>query len=178
MRFYRCRICGDPYMGSEAPSHCPFCGAQKEYMVTAADWTDENESISELTDISRANLEKALQLEVNNKAFYADASAKADLVELQGIFKNLSKIEGEHASVIKKILKVEPPAPEEEKKTASDNLHENLEAAREREKFASSFYAQSAGEATEERVKLVFGVLSQIEADHIQLETDLLNRGL
>lgn len=165
-------------MGSEQPSHCPFCGAHKEYMVAAADWTDENESIGELSDVSRANLEKALQLEVNNKAFYADASAKADLIELQGIFKNLSKIEGEHASAIKKILKTDPPEPEEEKKTASASIHENLEAAREREKFASSFYAQSAAEATEERVKLVFGVLSEIEADHIQLESDLIARGL
>lgn len=178
MKFYRCLICGDPYMGSEKPSHCPFCGALKEHLVSAADWVDENESIGELTDASRANLEQALQLEVNNKAFYADASAKADLIEMQGIFKNLSKIEGEHASTIKKILKVDPPAPEEAKKTASDSIHDNLEAAREREKFASSFYAASAGEATEDRVRKVFATLAEIESDHIQLESALLDRGL
>jgi rubrerythrin len=178
MKFYRCLICGDPYMGSEKPSHCPFCGAREEHLVSAAEWVDENESISELTGTSRANLEQAMQLEVNNKAFYADASARADLIELQGIFKNLSKIEGEHASTIKKILKVEPPEPEQAKKTASDSIHENLEAARKRETFASSFYAQSAGEATEERVKKVFSTLSEIESDHIQLESALLERGL
>jgi len=147
-------------------------------MVSAADWVDENESMGELSDISRSNLEKALQLEVNNKAFYADASARADLVELQGIFKNLSKIEGEHASTIRKMLKVEPPAPEDDRKSASDSIHDNLEAAREREIFASSFYAQAAGEAVEERVKKVFNTLSEIESDHIQLETALLDRGL
>lgn len=178
MKFYRCVICGDPYMGSDKPSHCPFCGAHQDYLVSAADWVDENESIGELSDISRSNLEKALQLEVNNKAFYADASSKADLIELQGIFKNLSKIEGEHASTIKKILKVQPPEPEDEKKTASDNIHENLEAAVEREKFASAFYGEAAGEASEERVKKVFTALSEIESDHIQLETALLGRGL
>lgn len=178
MKFYRCTICGDPYMGSEKPSHCPFCGAHRDHLVLAADWVDENASIGELSELSRANLEQALQLEVNNKAFYADASARADLIELQGIFKNLSKIEGEHASTIKKILKVEPPAPQDEKKSASDSIHDNLEAALEREKFASSFYAQAAGEAVEERVKKVFTVLSEIEADHIQLETALLGRGL
>lgn len=178
MKFYRCLICGDPYMGSEKPSHCPFCGAHQEHMVSAAEWVDENETISELSEKSRANLVQALQLEVNNKAFYADASAKSSRIELQGIFKNLSKIEGEHASTIKKMLKVEPPEPEEGRKNASENLHENLEAALERERFASSFYAQAAGEATDERVRKVFNTLSEIESDHIQLETALLDRGL
>ena len=165
-------------MGSDMPSHCPFCGAHQAYLVKAAEWVDENASIGELSDISRSNLEKALQLEVNNKAFYADASAKSDLIELQGIFKNLSKIESEHASSIKKMLKVEPPAPEDDRKTASDSIHDNLKAALEREKFASSFYAQAAGEAAEERVNKVFTALSEIESDHIQLETALLDRGL
>lgn len=179
MKFYRCLICGDPYMGSEKPSHCPFCGAHQEHMVAAAEWVNENDAMGELSDKSRANLEQALQLEVNNKAFYADASAKSgDNLEMQGIFKNLSKIEGEHASTIKKMLKVEPPAPEDDRKTASESIHDNLEAARERERFASSFYAQSAGEAAEERVQKVFTALSQIESDHIDLETDLLDRGL
>lgn len=125
MKFYRCQICGDPFMGTEPPSHCPFCGAHQEYLVSAAEWVDENTGL-ELSDISRANLEKAIQLEVNNKAFYADASAKAGIVELQGIFKNLSKIEGEHASTIRKMLNVEPPAPEDDRKTASDSIHDNL----------------------------------------------------
>lgn len=178
MEFYRCLVCGDPYMGKGKPSHCPFCGAHQEHLVAAADWVDENESIDVLSDKSRANLEQALQLEVNNKAFYADASAKADSIELQGIFKNLSKIEGEHASTIKKILKVDPPEPEEDRRYASDSIHDNLEAAREREIFASGFYGDAAGEAVEDRVRKVFETLSVIESDHIQLESALLERGL
>jgi len=29
MKMYRCRICGETYLGAEAPSHCPFCGAHR-----------------------------------------------------------------------------------------------------------------------------------------------------
>src|SRR5665648_185841 len=115
MKFYRCQICGDPCMAKEKPTNCPFCGATDEFLVDAADWIDENASLVELSDISRKNLEEALQLEVNNAPFYRDAMSRTKNMELQGIFKNLSKIEAEHASTIKKILKVEPLLPEEGK---------------------------------------------------------------
>ncbi len=178
MKFYRCLICGDPFMGDQLPTHCPFCGAHQQYMTSAADWTDENASLGELSDISRKNLEQALQLEVNNKAFYADAAAVTDSIELQGIFKNLSKIEGEHESTFKKMLQVEPPAPEPGRDRASESDHENLMEARGREEKASAFYGQASVEAIEERVKKVFRAVSEIESDHIQLETELLERGI
>ncbi|MDO8737210.1 MAG: ferritin family protein [Thermoleophilia bacterium] len=178
MKFYRCLICGDPYMGREKPSNCPFCGASDEYLVEAADWIDENESLGELSEISRKNLEEALQLEVNNAPFYRDAMARTKNVELQGIFKNLAKIEAEHASTIKKILKVEPPLPEAGKEVATDDDRENIEAAHEREVAATAFYAQSAVDATEVRVRKVFTALASIESDHIDLEQALLNKGV
>ncbi len=178
MKFYRCQICGDPFMGNEMPTHCPFCGAHQNYISSAADWTDENATVGDITDVERSNLEEALQLEVNNKAFYLDASGKADTLELQGIFKNLSKIEGEHASTFKKILKAEPPAPEPGKEKAADSDHENLVAARAREEHASAFYAQAALDATDPRINKVFKAIAEIESDHIDLEAALLDRGL
>jgi len=178
MKFYRCLICGDPYMGKEKPSNCPFCGASDEYLVDAADWIDENESLGELSDISRKNLEKALQLEVNNAPFYRDAMARTQNMELQGIFKTLAKIEAEHASTIKKILKEELPQPEEGKEVATDDDRENITAAHEREVAATAFYRQSAVEAVEERVIKVFTALSSIESDHIDLEQALLDKGV
>lgn len=178
MKFFRCQICGDPFMGNEMPSHCPFCGAHQNYISKAAEWVDENATIGEISGISRKNVEVALQLEVNNKVFYLEASGKADTIELQSIFKNLSKIEGEHASTFRKILKVEPPEPSDDRETASDSDHENLVKARELEEHASALYAQSALEAEEERIKKVFTAISEVESDHIVLETDLLDRGL
>ncbi|MHB8792761.1 MAG: ferritin family protein [Thermoleophilia bacterium] len=178
MKFYRCLICGDPYMGKEKPTNCPFCGASDEYMVNAADWIDENESLGELSDLSQKNLEEALQLEVNNAPFYRDAMMRTKNVELQGILKNLAKIESEHASTIKKILKVELPQPEEGKEVATDSDRENIAAAHEREVAAAAFYRQSAEEAVEERVKKVFTALASIESDHIDLEETLLGKDI
>lgn len=170
MNFYRCLICGEVYMGDAVPSNCPFCGAKAKYFVPAEEWVDENVGIETLSDVSRRNLQAALQLEVNNAPFYKDASAKAKSIELQGVFKYLFKIEREHADVVQKILKGEVPRPEPGKEVAGDGEIANLLAAHEREKHATKFYADSAREAVEVRVKKVFLALSEIESDHVKLE--------
>lgn len=163
-------------MGKEKPSNCPFCGAKDTYLVEAAEWVDENLSIDKLSEISKRNLEKALQLEVNNAPFYRDAMSKTKNTALQGVFKYLSKIEAEHASAVKKILRCELPQPETGKEAATDDDMKNLKAAHEREKAAAAFYRQAAQEAAEPRVKKVFIALSEIETDHIILEEKLLER--
>jgi len=173
MNFYRCLICGDVYMGKEKPSNCPFCGAKDKYLVDAAEWVDENLSIDMFSEISKTNLDKALQLEVNNAPFYRDAMSRTKDTALQGIFKYLSKIEAEHAATVKKILKCELPQPEKGKEAATDDDMENLKAAHEREKAATAFYRKAAQEAAEPRVKKAFTALSEIEADHIALEEKL-----
>jgi len=175
LKYYRCRICGDVYMGTAAPTNCPYCGAPGEYLVEARDWTDENLTITELSEVSRANLEKAIQLEVNNTLFYRDASANADTIELQGIFKCLAKVEKEHISVIKKILNADPPPPADDRELAVEDDTTNLRVAKSLEEHATSFYARSADEAVEPRVKTVFKALSEIEAEHIREEGRLLD---
>ena len=176
IEFSRCQICGEVYMGATRPSNCPHCGAKGKYMVPVADWTDENETITGLSGVSRENLVKALQLEVNNAPFYRDASEKAKTIELKGIFKGLGKIEAEHASLVRKILKCEMPAPEPGRKKASDDDLDNIRLAHDREIFATDFYKRSAENAAEPRVKKVFTALSEIENDHIDVEGRLLDR--
>lgn len=170
MNFYRCLICGEVYMGDSVPSNCPFCGAKSRYLVPIEEWVDENTGLGDLSDVSRANLEAAIQLEVNNAPFYRDAMKRAKSIELQGIFKYLAKIEQEHASVVRKILKGELPQPEPGKEIAGDDETANLQAAHEREKHATKFYADAAKQAVEPRVKKVFLALSEIESDHVKLE--------
>ena len=65
-QLFRCRICGDPYLGSEPPSFCPFCGAPQKYLVPAEEYVDRND-VPNLSARSRANLEKALDLEVQKR---------------------------------------------------------------------------------------------------------------
>ncbi len=174
MKFYRCLVCGEVYMGTDRPSNCPFCGAPQKYLVLNEEWVDENLDLGELSEISRQNLQKALQLEVNNSPFYRDAMNRTKNVVLQGVLKYLSKIEGEHASAVRKILKCEPIQPEPGKEVAVDDDRVNVEAAHAREVAATAFYKKAADEAIEPRVKKVFTALSEIESDHIDLEGTLL----
>ena len=174
MNFYRCLICCDVYMGQEKPSNCPYCGAKDRYLVNASEWVDENSGINTLSELSKRNLEEALQLEINNTPFYRDAMSKSRDIELQSVFKYLSKIEAEHASTIRKILKCELPIPEKGREVAKDNDIENLKAAHIREKAAAAFYKKAAVDAAEPRVKKVFTALSEIESDHVTLEEKLL----
>ena len=176
MEFFRCAICGEVYMGKARPSNCPFCGASEKHLLLNQEWIDENKDLAALSDISHENLEKALQLEMNNSPFYRDAMNRTSNVSLQGVFKYLAKIEGEHASAIRKILKCEPFDPESGKEIATNNDRENIEVAHAREVTATAFYKRAAGEAIEPRVKKVFTALSEIESDHIDLEEALLEK--
>jgi rubrerythrin len=176
MKFQRCLICGEVYMGTDKPSNCPFCGALGKYLVLHDEWIDENLSLGQVSAASRENLQKALQLEVNNSPFYRDAMGRTRNTALQAIFKYLAKIEGEHASTVRKILKCEMIEPEPGKEVALDDDRANLEAAHRREIAATAFYRKAADEANEPRVKKVFAALSEIEQDHIELERALLEK--
>ena len=173
---YRCLICGDPYMGEEIPTHCPFCGAEKTYIVKADAWLDENIGLISISEESEKNLRTSIQLEANNAPFYNDAMLKTRDVELQAIFKYLSKVEREHASVIKKILKCEVPAPEPGKDVAKDSDKENLITAHAREEGAAFLYKKFADQAKEPRIRKVFTALAEIESDHIIIEEALLKK--
>ncbi|WP_432821950.1 ferritin family protein [Trichloromonas sp.] len=167
MNVYRCRICGDPYLGAERPSHCPFCGAHARHIVPAADYRPV--PVGDLSKKSRENLERALELEVGNSTFYRGAAQVADNEEGQALFSALAKVEAEHASVLCKILGV--PKPEElfEPGECSPSHKENLAESHKREGRAVQLYTRFLDEATEERVKLVLGAFIEIESDHLGL---------
>jgi|YNPBryantNP2012_1023418.scaffolds.fasta_scaffold21155_3 rubrerythrin len=168
LQLFRCQLCGDPYLGAAPPSFCPFCGAPEKYLVPAEDYVDRND-VPHLSAKSRANLEKALELEVNNAAFYFCASNCSPDPVAQAMFKALAKAESEHASVICKILKKKKPDIQPDEKACQRDPRANFAASHEREKRAVAFYRQSADEATEERVKEVFTALAEVESYHIAL---------
>lgn len=168
LKLFRCRICGDPYLGSEAPSFCPFCGAPQKYMAPAEEYVDRND-VPNLSPLSRANLEKALDLEVKNAAFYMCASNCAPDHLSKAMFKALWRTEAEHASLICKLLKVAKPEIKPDEKACLKDPKANFAAAHGREQRAVAFYGQSAQEATEDRVKEVFAALTEVEGYHIAL---------
>ena len=168
-KLWRCKICGDPYIGAEAPSRCPFCGAYEKFMVEAKEW---NETFDvELNEKDLENAKHALEVEISNVAFYFCAAKKAKDEESKSLFKVLGKVEAEHASVWKKILKMDKvDIPEYDK--CSAEVMDNLKESHEREDRAIKFYAEAAKASENERVRQIFGALVQVETDHLKLSEE------
>ena len=166
VKVYRCKICGEGYIGDETPSHCPFCGAHKDRIVLASQWSWPK---FELTDISRKNLEEALKLEISNSEFYFCAAKKADNEADQTMFKRLAKIEREHADTISKLLNAEGSDISKEKDSCNPDNTDNLRESHEREENAIKHYSAFLSQATEERIKEFFSAIIEIEKDHLSL---------
>ena len=165
---FRCQICGDPYIGFEKPTNCPFCGAHEQYMVLSEEWRDTNNV--DLTTISRKNLKASLELEVNNTEFYHCVSKTAMDDEIKVLFKALSKVESEHADTICKLLKTEKPEVKFKESLCSNMSDEEILAESDRrENRAVKLYTEFLKQATEPRVRQFFMALIEIESDHIDI---------
>ena len=171
---YRCRICGDPYIGENPPTQCPFCGANKSYFVEAKDWNPDEFNI-ELSDTTLKNLQAALDLELDNASFYDCAKNQAEKSNdyySMAKFKALMKVEREHASAISKFLKIKRP--ELKKESCNLEAKDNTKEGWERENRAIKAYSKFKEEAVEPRLKEFFSALVEIEKDHLDLHADYL----
>ncbi|MBL7131278.1 MAG: ferritin [Candidatus Omnitrophica bacterium] len=167
MEVYRCRVCGEVYIGEEKPKSCPFCGAHESYFILAKEWKLLHSQT--LSDITKENLKKALDLEINNTNFYKAAEELSKDVYVWSMFKGLSKVEREHASVICKHLLIEKPDSTAGLDKAVDSDQANIEEANRRERSAVKFYGQASNQASEQEIKEFFKSLMEIESDHIIL---------
>lgn len=169
-KLWRCVICGDPYVGESPPTNCPFCGAHQEFIKEAK----EASVIFEipLTEKDRANAEHAIRVEVSNAAFYFCAAEKTDDAEGKLLFKALGKVEAEHASIWRKVLRLSA-TPSGNDACHSANV-KNLNESHERETRAIAFYRQAAEESDHERLKQIFKALVEIEMDHLHLSEERL----
>jgi len=170
IKLWRCRICGDPYVGDEPPANCPFCGAHRKYIVEAKD-ADVSFDV-QINEKDLGNAKPALEVEVSNAAFYFCAAKKTDDPEGKLLFKALGKIEAEHAAIWRKILKLDkiPEGSEECFEINRDNLNES----HRRETRAIEFYSKSAADAKNMRIKELFTALVEIETDHLSLSEQRL----
>ncbi|UCF50728.1 MAG: ferritin [Thermoplasmatales archaeon] len=153
---------------------CPFCGANQKYFVEAKDWNPDEFNVT-LSEISKKNLEAALQLELDNAAFYDCAKNIADKAGDDyslAKFKALMKVEKEHASAISKFLKIS--SPDLMKQACNKDSKANSKEGWEREGRAIKAYSKFRDEATEPRLKEFFGALVEIEKDHLDLHADYL----
>lgn len=126
-----------------------------------------------MNETDKANVEKALGVEISNTLFYKCASKKVKELDGQKLFKILSKVENEHASVWKKILKLdkikmEPP------ETCVEEYKADLEDSHAREERAIKFYGEAAKAAKNPRVKEIFQAFIEVETDHLKLSEERL----
>ncbi|MHA1291218.1 MAG: ferritin family protein [Promethearchaeota archaeon] len=168
-----CKICGESYITDKKPSRCPFCGAYEKYIVNSKDYDDTGDWDVELNEVDKNNVEKALTVEVSNALFYKCASKKVKELDGQKLFKILAKVESEHASVWKKILKLEkinwnPP------ESCAENYKEDLEESHSREDRAIKFYGAAASSAQNKRIKEIFQAFIEVETDHLILSEERL----
>lgn len=172
MNLWRCQICGDPYLGEEKPKNCPFCGAHERYMVDQKDFDNRIGAVPDLTEASKESLEAALSLEISNAEFYLCASKKAETDEMKSLFKVLSKVESEHASVLCKALGTKKPPISSEYDECSTKDIDNLKESHMREDRAIHKYAEFLSQATEPRVIEIFSAIIAIESDHLSLSEE------
>jgi len=172
VKLWRCFICGDPYIGENPPPNCPFCGAHSEFIKEAKDL--EVTFDVELTDKERLNAEYALKVEVSNATFYFCAADETDDSEGKLLFKALAKVEAEHASIWKKILRL-PEIPKGNETCFKENRR-NFSESHAREERAIAFYKKAALESDNARIKQIFEALVEIETDHLFLSEERLKQ--
>ena len=165
VQLWRCEICGDPYIGDTVPANCPFCGAKQKFIKEFKEAKAEFDV--ELNEKDKANVEHALEVEVSNAAFYFCAAKKVKELEGQKLFKALGKVEAEHASVWKKILKLDSIP--EGNDPCSEEYQEDLKDSHARETRAIEFYMKAAEESENARVKEIFEAFVEVETDHLKL---------
>lgn len=167
-KLFKCQICGDPYLGDDAPINCPYCGAKKEYLVDARNYVNKFAIEHNFTEEEKENFQAALEIEIGNASFYMAAGETSSEDYYKWLFKALKKVESEHASIFAKHLGITKPALIDIE--ASVSGEENLQESHRREAIAIDAYKRFAEAATTPRAKEVFGVLVDIESDHLGIE--------
>ena len=167
VKTWRCEICGDPYIGEDRPSHCPFCGALAKYIIDAKAYRQPE--VGELTETEKNNIFEAIKLEVANSLFYFCASRTAKDMELQARFRALGKVESEHAGVLSKIVNAQKPIIDRNAGECPDTDEAIVKMSFERETKAVEHYKKFLEEAKDTRVRQVFTALFEIEGTHIDL---------
>lgn len=169
LKMYRCRICGETYLGYVPPANCPFCGVTTEYLGKPEEYPAGINDV-QLTETERADLESSIELERANTRFYLGMAERKDNDTLRSAYKRLAKVEAEHCSVFSKLLREPKPADLMEPGETTGSWASDIEESLKRENRATALYASFAGRATSDRMRDVWTAISAVETDHISLD--------
>lgn len=169
LKMYRCRICGETYLGYEAPPNCPFCGAAIASLGDTADYSPDINAVFP-TETERTDLETSIELERANTRFYLGMAERKDNDTLRSAYKRLARVEAEHCSVFCKLAGVAKPGDLTEPGNTTGAWLTDIEESLRRENRATALYAAFAARATNERLREVWSVIAAVETDHITLD--------
>ena len=167
LNMFKCVLCEEVILAEHKSSSCPFCGAHDDYIIRVKDWSEKKDS-KELSKDTIENLEKALDIGLENACFYRCAVSHAQDLARKSIFQSFLRIKMQHVLLISKLLKKPNPNP-----ILQDICfrldYENIKDSFNRETKAKEFYEKVYNDATEPRIKEVFFGLIEAEGDHIEL---------
>ena len=169
LKMYRCRICGETYLGYEPAENCPFCGAHVEFLQMPEEYATDINDI-QITETERGDLDSSIELERANTRFYLGMAERKDNDTLRSTYKRLAQIEAEHCSVFCKLAKLPKPADLAQPGEDLGSWEADIEDSRRREVRASGLYAEFAARAVSPRLREVWGAVSDVETDHIALD--------
>jgi rubrerythrin len=173
MKTYICEVCGDAYLGDAKPKNCPFCGTDEVYIKDGNEADPIVNGEYKIDEITKKNLETTLALELNATALYICMAGKAKTYEIKAMYKRLSKVEKEHASIARKILKLD--SMEVPERNCDEEMEENFKKTIVSEKNAVSLYDKFSDEASEPRIKILFKAIANVEREHINLIDNYLS---
>jgi rubrerythrin len=148
---------------------CPFCGAHTEFMIDPVAYPAGINDVP-LTEVERADLDTAIELELSNSRFYLAMSQRDDNPSLASAYKRLAAVEAEHCSLFCKIAGLPKPADLREAGDELGSWNADIDESARRERRASDLYAEFAARATNARLLEVWSAVSAVEADHIELD--------
>lgn len=167
---WRCRICGEIYLGERIPSECPFCGSHQEHLEAVTENSAHSMHAGEpLAKTDLQNVAKTLREEYYDVQLYRMLAGQyRPDTAFHGIFKRLSKIEKEHAELVVESSeqKLADPALKHPKISRQYSRGRLFNKALGREHTASAAYAEYSAATQNPRMKLVWHALSEVEHDH------------
>jgi rubrerythrin len=172
IKLYVCKICGEPYLGSEADD-CAFCGAPKNYLKMIEEYSELWEV--ELSEQEKKDMKETLDLEINATAYYNKVSESGEDYSKQNLlFKQLARVEAEHAEVAAKFLNIKRPQFKGEDPKGS--LKKDLERTKNLEQGAIEKYQKFLKNAKDNNVKNFYVALIHAEKGHHEIASEELEK--
>jgi len=171
VKLFVCKICGEPYIGGEAPDDCPFCGAPKNYLGNAEEFSPLWKT--EMGEQEKKDMEATLALEVNATAYYTKvADANEKYTKQNRLFKQFARVEKEHAEIAAKFLGID--LPEFKGEDPKGSIEKDLERTKDLENGAVEIYEKFLKNAENSNVKNFYVALLHAEKGHFEIAGDEL----